>query len=593
MASFYFSTSGSNTTGDGSIGNPWQNFKGKKNGVGALAPGDICYFKYGDVWTGSNAEVVVESSGLSGNVITLDAYGTPGDGLPTFCGSAITTAGWTYTGANSIYVITGQTQSYIRVVTQDDNKGLGVWYGSLTALPAGTWARSGTSLYVRCWSDADPSTSSVRIGSYAHSSSGDGARGLVSSSRTNGVRGSYVTFNNLKVICANGIGFSASAPYNTFNDCVAMGCGGEGSLFYSELGGSNENADGGRWNRGEVSYCAAEGSGHGQGCSIYCPRVWYVDTYVHDNFMAGIDFLDFGSGSNCTESGALRCTVTDNGRWQDGNSYDPQIYVDGASEIFIYGCVFSGSGTLSGATNARGGLAFGSEHPDTKPCENVWVINCLGYKNHWATITSGNIGGFNNIKNITIVNCTLKAYDSGGYDMVFTFDGRDATVDNWVLRNNIFYADNSATCGDYVPADHAFIDADRNVYYRQGGNTNIWRISNTNKTLAQWRTDTSEDANSVYGDPLLVNASDSAMDAHISPSSPAIDLGMINPYIAPSWLPADLFPYGTGVRGTTLASGVFDNTTASIDAGFHYLSGSADPGLGASTPKGMLLMGCG
>ena len=604
QTTFYFSTSGSNTTGDGTSGNPWQNFKGKKNGNGDLNPGDICYFNRGDVWTGSSAEVVVNSNGTSGNPIILDAYGTGND--PVFAGAAVTTAGWTNVGgtsdgggtfASNIWSLTGQSQTHLKTVVQGTTTALGKWRGTIYTLPEGTFIRSGTTLYVHCWSDADPSSADVRVGSYSHSTTADGARGLVSSSR-NGAYGDYVHFKNLKVLGANGIGFSSSGLSNQFFDCTAIGCGQEGILFYCELAGSGENADGGRWWRGEVAYCAAGGTSFGQGCTTYAPRCWWVGSsddpcYVHDNFMAGIDFLYASSTNhNATECGAAWCKVIDNGRWQDSASYDPNIYIDGANKVYIYGCLVAGSGLQTGATNSKFGIKLGSENLPGNVCSEIYMVNNLIYRNNSTGIYVANLNStYDNITGVYIINNTIMAYLAGSAEQCFFMADYATGSDIFTMRNNIFISGTNGRTCLYTPtaANLGFLDADYNVYYRTNGSANVFRRSGaTDLSFTDWKTDSTEDAASLNTDPMIVSTTeaDGTIDVHLDPSSPALNLGTATPIVLPSWIPTDIFTYeGGAVRGTTLASGVFDDTSTSIDAGFHYNSDEAAPAASSYTPR--------
>lgn len=585
---YYFSQSTGNNANACTEALPCRDFNAKGlDGTNYLSPGDKVYFNRGETWVGSQAEIMVNSSGTSENPIVLDAYGS--GAIPKFVGDAVTTS-FTQVGATTTWQLTGQTQTHLKVVTQDDNKALGLWRGNNNNLPAGTFCRSsatggaacgsGSVLYVHLWSDAAPNSSTVRVANYAHTSTADGARGLIASSRTNGTLGSYVHFKNLRVIGANGVGMSSSAASNYFYDCEVMGAGADGVLFYSDLTGTGENAAGSRWYRGNITYSAASGTGYGQGWTTYAPQTWIIDSSIYNNFMAGIDFLDFGAKSNVTESGAVRNNVYDNGRWQDSStSYDPQIYVDGGSEIYIYGNVAYNGGLQSGATNAKVGVLVGSEHPSTKPAENVFVINNLIYSNHWLGLQTDNIDSTANIKNITIVNNTIIGLLSASFDFALTLGDWDATANNFVFRNNILYAPSNMPIDNYADTD-SYLDSDYNLFYRVSSSY-ILKSGVTNHTLATWQAATSEDANSVNADPLFVTASDTSPDVHLQAGSPARDAGMQSAFTPPAWLPSDIFPDGGGVVGATLADGTDDNVSVAIDMGYHYpTTGGSGTGLG-------------
>lgn len=570
-ADYYFSTSGSNTTGDGSIGNPWHHFAGKKDGTNALSAGDRCLFKRGDVWTGSEAFIEVNSSGTANSPIIIGAYST--GNKPVFAEASVTSTSWSYTGANAIYTHSCSATD-LNTVTQGDNKALSKWSaGAVTTLKEGTWMVSGSTLYVRCWGDVDPSSATIRFGNYLNNF----YRGLVRSSVTDGTLGSYVQFNNLKVVGSNGVGMSGSSPGVKWVDCESLGSARDGVQFlhYTPTG---ESCDGCRWFGGEVSYNAASGGGNGQGMTTGSPRVWVTGVYSHDNFMAGMDFLDYDTTTDVVESGILWSRVQDNGRLKpNGYSYDPQIYVDGASEIFIYGNLVSGSGTTTDGVASKEGIKFGSEHPNTssKICENISIINNKIYNNHWTGIGSDNASSsIANIKNINIAYNTVITYQAGTFDQALITDDVDTTSDNWKMRNNIFYGGaTNGFIGGYMNSG-AYLDADNNSYYRAGGATAIFSTNggSTTYTLATWRTLSGEDASSVGTDPLLTTVSDSSPNFYLQDGSPALDSGYVGAYTVPSWLPQTIKNYlGTpGIRGTTRASGVIDDYASAPDMGFHY-----------------------
>jgi hypothetical protein len=607
--SFYFSSTGSDSTGDGTIDTPWKTFKAKKSSTNALNPGEVCYFKRGDVWYGSDAEIEVNSNGTSDNPIILDAYGTGDD--PKFVGATLTTT-WTQ-HSGEIWKKDLGAYATVKTVGVNWDEALCYWSGSLLSMPRGTYYEdfaTPSTVYVRLYDGSDPNSSSMYVGRYEHYS----GRGLIRSSRTAGY-GNYVHFKNLDCYYANGVGMSSSGTWVQFFDCKCIGAGNDGVLFYRDTRtiGSQENAQYSRWWRGEIAWNvayggAALGTGHyGQGFTTYSPYTWIVGStsdycLVHDNYMAGIDFLDFGSNSLVRYSGAAWCKVYNNGRWQnDAGSYDPNIYVDGGQYIYIYGNIVYGSGRQDGSKNSKAGIAVGSEHPyPDKPTKLVWTINNLVYDCHWVTVGIDNANSTTaDLRDLIFANNTLIDYSGGSSEMVFTSSDIDPNAASTIeFRNNIM------VCNTYMARwVNSGITMNNNLYYRrdQASSATIYSTDGgtTNYTLASWRTLTGEDLASTYGDPLLIDSAEATMDAHIqhtaageAGNSPAIDLGVNNPFTIPDWLPTDVFPYGGAVRGTTRSDGVFDDTTSSIDAGFHYLSDQASPGTGeTTTTNGLMLLG--
>ena len=81
MADFYFSGSGDDDTGDGSIGNPWKTEEKFIDESSGFSPGDNLYFNRGDnfrasVNGGTEAWIRLQSSGTSLSKITMTAYGS-------------------------------------------------------------------------------------------------------------------------------------------------------------------------------------------------------------------------------------------------------------------------------------------------------------------------------------------------------------------------------------------------------------------------------------------------------------------------------------------------------------------------------------
>lgn len=559
---------------------PCDNFAGTTlDNTDALSPGDTVNFARGDEWVGAEAEVIIKSSGTEANPIYIQAYGTGAN--PVLAGAAVTSAGWSL-HSGSIYLITGQSQTNLRVVTQDDNKALGRWTGTNSTLPEGSYKRESTTLYVHLWDDADPATSSVRIASYQHASGDNGRRGLLRGFDDT-THSNYLKFRDITVMASNGVAFSISGSYNRTAGLNIMGNGGDGWLCYHNEGFGGECTNYVSY-YDEISYNAAEGAGNGQGWTSYGgPFGWIVGTVSHHNFMAGFDFLDFSANTNVTEVGCLRCTAYYNSLSPIDPSNDANLYIDGGSEVFVYGGVFyNGGGYLD---NARSSTSSGTEHPTTNPINNNLWINNLIYGTKWvgfgpSELCDGNVtecppDGFtepNNIKNITMVNNTMAAISGAGFNMVLTVDNHSTVADNWIWRNNIMVG-TAGKINSFMNAG-TYLDADNNLYYIRGSSsssTSIYEISGVNKSLAQWRTDSGEDANAAYGDPLFtVDADDSTMNALLQAGSPAIDTGYENPYTIPAWLPATVVADigSCGVKGSALASGVEDSCS-NMDMGYH------------------------
>ena len=594
-ATYYFSSSTGDNANQGahscSQANPCRDFPGTTlDNQGALSCGDRLRLKRGDTWEGTQAEWEVESQGCSGNPIYVEAYGTGAN--PVLAGAAVTSAGWTVHSGN-IYKITGQSQTFLKTVVYTIggvHKALGYWNGSNTTLPLGTFRREGSTLYVRLFNNENPATSNVRIGNLSHSA-GDGSHGLLRGGESENYS-SYQVFRDITVIAANGVGFS----YNGFGIRTAglnvVGSGQDNFLCW-HLGFLGACSDWGDY-YSENSYGAAGvngGGGSGQGFTSWGGPIGFLTGhYSHHNYMAGIDLLDFSGATNVTEISILRVRSWYNGGAPSDPAYDPNFYSDGASEVFIYGSIF-GPRWANVLDRNSVSVKFGSEHPTTKPTENHQFINNLIFGTSWINFytdeicygstsecpPSGDSTPPRKIKNIDFINNTLLAYSGGGFEMNWVFDDINTTTDHMKARNNIFVINNGGYNSYYMNSG-AFLDADNNLYYSRTQSASTTDIYSTNGgsepryNLSEWRTLTSEDANSAYGNPLLTTDSDTNPVVTLGIGSPAIDTGMEDPYTYASWVPQTIKDdIGTeGLRGSTKSDGTVDDVSTNMDIGFHY-----------------------
>jgi hypothetical protein len=577
MASYYFSSStGRNTAagGTGTAANPWKNFWEEKAGTSALSPGDICYFKAGDTWYGGNAYINVDSNGSSGNPIVFDRYGTGND--PVFTTSSIVTS-WTVDGAGTgTYYKTGQFAG-LYTVGVDGTSALGYWTGAVASMPAGSYMYQSSTgrLYIRLWDSSNPSGHTIYVPTTYQQ---DEYRGVIRGSAS---RGSYVHFKNLKVMYTNGIGFSLSQPYSEFHNCTAVGCGREGFYFngWVALG---EMADNCTAYNCYASYCNARGNGYGQAYTMNSSYCWWVNCTAEYCFKEGFDFLDYSSNTDCHHSGMIYCTSYRNGQDPLGAYDAPLIYVDGAHDILIYGCVAHGAGVGNNSSRNSNAIMAWTEHQD-KPCYNIHIINNLLYDARGYLIWISNGGDYPAYNNApatygnTIVNNTL-VRNSGGYGAAYRLAGLGTSVKT-IVKNNVIYSNNTYLPAIWTNIDSAKIDSGYNCYYNTGG-SNLMSTSESSSpyTLAALQAIGLE-TNSINSNPNIINTANATLDAHLNTStSPCINAGTNSPWTPPTWVvDAGILADDGAVVGSTRADGVVD--TGTLDIGYHYY---------APTPYGSL-----
>lgn len=581
----YFDNGSPDNTLPCTLADPCDNFSGTTlDNAGAIAAGDSVLFKAGDEWNGLEAQLAVQSNGTANNRITFGRYGTGAN--PKFTGGATTTPTWTnLTGAIWYTAMSAMDSGNQPIWDVDADKGLMRTYANNNAVEAGSWCfsssnvagsscanfSSGSYLFIRRWDGSDPNSHPFYIDTNVHNG-GNGDRGLVRTT-TNSSYGDYIDFVDLDIVAPGGIGFSTSG-YNTRTSIKVRGAPRDGMLAYCA---SATSEAGSFWEDyySTAEYSASFGVGYGQGLTTYCDNTTLVGTTAQYNGMAGIDYLDFGTSADVTRGLLMRVTSTNNGQNPQAADFDTDIYIDGASEVMIYGAraTMAGVGASTGASNARGGgILFGSEHPTTDPAENIDLLNSYVAGIHYASMGLNNTVTNANIKNIKLRWNTFSAYNAGSFEVLTDYADLDTTADQFNQYYNVWLGDNSAVPMPLGSSIDLY-DMDYNVYYRRGGSTTFFNSSSTNRTLAGWQSVSGEDANSVYSDPLFVTDSDTAPDFHLQAGSPARDLiGVPSTFSYQSWVPAtvqaDIGVYG--VKGATLASGVYDDVSTDADAGFHY-----------------------
>lgn len=567
-ADYFISNSTGNDSFDGSIDHPWQNFWVHLSSPNALSPDDHVYFKAGDTWSGAAAYINCDSNGTSGHPIVFDRYGAGDD--PVF-NLSIATSGWTYTGANSIYYKTGLFGTTYTIGV-DGTYALFNWKGSVTTLPAGTFQNNSGTIYIKLADSSNPASHTIYVPqAYQY----DTYRGVVRGSDT---RGSFISVNHLQSWYANGVAFSFSQPNSTFNDCTAIGAGRDGFQFigYSP---NSEAATGCRAYRCTATYCAANGTGFGQGFTTGASLTWWINCLAHHNGMAGFDFLDYGTDTDVHQSGMVYCESYSNGQNPNlSESFDTPVYVDGAHDILIYGCIIHGAG-VGNQTNNVSGLGIGNENQAIRQASGIKFINSLVYDAKYYAAQYGVTGTITS-PGIEFINCTLvkNTNDQGFIGTLYT-PKTDPT--GFRMRNCIILK----TLGNTAPwpylgdtdngTNGAYLDVDYNLYYN-AANSNVVNYAGTNKTMAQWQASPfSKEANGSNANPYLIDTTTSTFDAHLerialgqAHDSPAINAGLATPWTPPSWIAsAGVLADNGAVVGTTRSDGI---PSSARDLGFHY-----------------------
>jgi hypothetical protein len=199
------------------------------------------------------------------------------------------------------------------------------------------------------------------------------------------------------------------------------------------------------------------------------------------------------------------------------------IYIDGARDIIIENNI---------TYQNDYGIEVGCEIIG-KSASGITVKNNLVYNNRITGIALGGFdypAGSGKIENCIFNNNTLFKNDSindFNGEMLITYTENCSVFDNIFSTTN----QNIAFYLDVAPVNLFF---DYNLYYCPGGNVALefsWNGA-TYMGLADFQTGTSQDANSLYGDPQFVSAILPNPDLHIQNTSLAVDNG------DPAYVPA-------------------------------------------------------
>ncbi len=336
----------------------------------------------------------------------------------------------------------------------------------------------------------------------------------------------------------------------------------------SVSGGTYSQGDDAIWDNVTVTN-AKVGAGEGgerHGCKNIASRVWFIDCAYNNNNGDGIQ-----SGSNVGDTYKL---VFCGGCSFDGNR-QTGFWVKSGFDHIVSNCTGQNATVPSGAST---GTPFGSQYGT----DYYWILFSTGFNSEvgFARIASSSGGvGVNNylIGNLSY-NCGSDTTQTDNYtdSAVGLWGGAKAVVHNtFVDQDGGLYKVNSLTTACYgnIFGDPNISDA-RNIWINETtslvSDYNVFEntaslASNgagTEQTLAQWRTATGQDANSVEAATATLNFVNAASrDYHITAgSAAAINSGKHQAYIDfQNRYGLDIYVDRDGVaRATQTASGCYE-----------------------------------
>jgi hypothetical protein len=204
------------------------------------------------------------------------------------------------------------------------------------------------------------------------------------------------------------------------------------------------------------------------------------------------------------------CTFQDIDSYAGANHYGNGVYVgDGAATIRYN--IFYGDDSND--------AAFGVHLSSPTTCTICYNLFTVRNSNGVQTNRYGGVGvrGTTTGRHLIYNN----VFNGCRYGVLSTIEDPIYTA-----KNNIFYSPSGTTFSSFIYAvtGSAVLVADNNCFYSEAG-TPSWTFgANTYTTFANWKTGSSQDAASLYADPLLTSHSTS--DFRLTSTSPCINAGV-------------------------------------------------------------------
>ena len=245
-----------------------------------------------------------------------------------------------------------------------------------------------------------------------------------------------------------------------------------------------------------------------------------MNNTVHDVNNIAMDFIGGEADINpifVPRNGLVRGNRVYRARSNYGGGFGAGIYVDGARDIVIENNVVSESDL---------GIEIGAENPGVT--SGIIVRNNLIFNNDKAGLV---FGGFDadrgRVRSSSFINnvCYKNDILGSGFGQLWIQFAEDN-----VVRNNVFV---ETTGGILLFSEDGNIDnsLDYNVWFVDAGAesaTFTWN-GTSYESYSAYRSATGHDANSLFADPLFVNAA--LDDSHLQGDSPAVEGG------DPSYIP--------------------------------------------------------
>jgi len=492
-ATYYVDATGGNDNNNGlSPTTAWQTIA--KVNASSFDPGDQILFKRGEIW---RAQLIVRSSGNSGNPIT---FGTYGSGVNPAISAANDISGdtWTAKGGNVWRKNIGATEPRILLF---NDKSIGV----VDATPDADyeWIYSNPNLDVYAMSTPNSYYSKIEASQRRYAVTTNGKSNII--------------FDGITFQLGNAAGTGSLYITGASGNITVKNC----EISYGANHGIYINSSDSTFTftGNKIQYNGWRGAGNGSGISFWA----HTGATVGKPILINHNTVNNNRGSGIaivTQYAIVEYNhVHDNGSPRSTDSgiknHEGRETGDGNNNIIRYNLIYNQVGRGNDGNGIQ--LEFSTNNND--------VYGNVIYNNDGAGIDNYDSNN-NNIYNNTVYgncqNSSGELYAKGEIRITST-PGRDNST-NVVVKNNIGY---STVLGAYAiwvdghSYDNAGLVIDTNVWYRTSGDWYYWNASG-GADLATWNAlaNVGKDLNS---DPLFFDASNN--DFTIKQSSPCIDAG--------------------------------------------------------------------
>lgn len=197
------------------------------------------------------------------------------------------------------------------------------------------------------------------------------------------------------------------------------------------------------------------------------------------------------------------------------------IYIDGGKDIIVEN---------NTVYNNDYGIEIGCENngaaPNDPSASEIVVRNNLIYNNGISGIA---LGGYNYPISGKVETTTLSNNSCFNNDTANSYSGEMLItyVENSIIENNVFYTNNSEKVLYTSSTANPTLSLNYNVFYSPSGvNDIVIEINGTEyNEFSSYQTGESQDANSLFANPLFVSTAIPNPNLHLQSMSPAVDAG--------------------------------------------------------------------